>query len=238
MATKTTSKRSTTADVLADASLTEPVDTPQPTVAEVLAAEAANHAAFLNSVRSEAYTRARAWGICSSGRNAFLRDCEIPFNENSRYGDSDSQPAITVDPFNGLNPSWFTDAGLAGLVESQRDKYAAQRSKIARGILRAYKQGYGSSEQVAEVLAALGLDTPPMTRTADIRLGDYTNITVAGIDPETTAEQVAEAFREMVARNLGLYLPGWQTVKVTAGFDVVSFNEAYDVPDSNDHWTF
>lgn len=237
MATQTKQRRSTPAEVLAE---TPPAEVPAvPTPAEVLAMEAEEHAAFLVKVREQAYTRSRDWGICSSGRNAFLRDTGIPFVETARYGNSVSQPAITVDPFNGLNPSWFTDDGMAGLIESQRAKYAAQRSKVARGILRAHKQGYGSSEQVAEVLTELGLETPPAALTAVIRLGDYTNITVAGITPGTTSDQVADAFREMVARNLGLYLPGWQTVKVTDGFDVIGLTESYVVPaESDDHWTF
>lgn len=213
--------------------------TPEPSPAETLAAEAAEHAAFLTKVRNETYTRARSWGICSSGRNAYLRDVGIPFNDTSRYGDSDSQPAITVDPFNGNDPAWFTPDGLAGLIERQRDAYRKQRGKIARGILRANKQGYGSSGELAEVMAELGLDTPPVTLTAEIRLGDYSNVTVAGITPGTTSEQVSAAFREMVARNLGLYLPGWQAVKVTAGFDVVGLTEEYATDDDDDDkWTF
>lgn len=210
-----------------------------PTPAEVLAAEAAEHAAFLTKVREQAYSRSREWGICSSGRNAFLRDTGVPFNENSRYGDSDSQPAVTVDPFNGNDPSWFTDDGLLGLIERQRETYRKQRGKVARGILRANKQGYGSSDQVAEALSALGLDTPPVSLTADIRMGDYTNLTVTGIAPGTTAEQISDAFREMIARNLGLYLPGWQAVKVTAGLDVVGLTEVYTADDDDDDkWTF
>lgn len=204
-----------------------------------LAREATEHAEFLTKVRETAYQKASDWGICSSGRNAFLSDVGIPAHPSARYASSDRQPVITVDPYAGMSPEWVTDDGVVALVDRQRMVYQEQRQKIARGILRARSQGYGSDDGVAEVFTDLGLTMPAQTLTATVRLGYDSYVTVKGIAQGTTEEEVTAAFRQMIGQALAFHLPGWQSVTVADGFRVDSLTPEYDTGDgTNDSWTF
>lgn len=217
---------------------TTATETPQPeTVAEVITREANEHAQWLVALRKATYDACDTYGICSGGRNAFLRDLGVPHNESSRRHDSTSQVAITVDPWQGLSPDDLTEAGQIKLRDSQRAKYAAIKGKTLRGIKRGADQGYLRlhDQFMTETISALGLDLSPVGNKVHMNVGSVRFHVPNGVD----GSAVADAFGRVLSGALEMYLPGTYG-QITVDKDSLSVHSEPDwgPSDPTETWTF